>query len=111
MALANLVQGLVRPSRRDTRPKASSDIVKRTVSGETLLVPVKGPVADCDRIFILNATGTFLWPLLDGTRSGQELARLLCEAFDGSTAAAASADVERFLESLDERRLIEWEQS
>jgi len=81
------------------------------VSGETLLVPVRGQVAQCDHIFILNRTGSFLWSRLDGTRTVDELVCLVSETFEGATEQDARADVETFLASMEDRRLIRWIES
>lgn len=78
------------------------------VSGETLLVPIRGEVAQCDNIFILNGTGGFLWPRLDGATSVSELSVLLSEHFEGATPDSTRSDVESFLSEIDARGLIVW---
>jgi len=89
-------------------PLGCPDVVARTVAGETLLVPVRGGVAECDHVFILNATGSFLWPLLDGTRGVNVLAGEVAEAFAGVEPTAARTDVESFLAALEARQLVRW---
>ncbi len=91
------------------RPKASTDVVARTVGGETLLVPVKGNVAQCDRFFILNQTGSFLWSKIDGTRSVDELSATVRVAFEHAPADSVEDDVAAFLTAIDARELIVWE--
>lgn len=84
-------------------------MVARTVAGETLLVPVRGNVAQCDHIFILNQTGGYLWSLLDGAHTVEDLVQRVEEAFEDAPPDAARRDVASFLEAMSERGLIEWE--
>lgn len=72
-----------------------------------LLVPIRGQVAQCDNIFILNQTGGFLWPLLDGSKSVKDLAALLSEHFEEPPDSTRS-DVETFLAAMESRGLVEW---
>jgi hypothetical protein len=90
-------------------PKASNDVIARTVCGETLLVPVRGNVAQCDCVFILNQTGSFLWSQIDGTRSVDELSAAVRVAFEHAPAGSVEDDVGVFLAAMDARGLIVWE--
>jgi len=91
--------------------KASDGVVARTVADETLLVPIRGQVAQCDRVFILNQTGAFLWSQLDGRRTIDDLVELVCEEFEGASAETARGEVDAFLAAMEERKLIEWVES
>lgn len=54
----------------------------------------------------LNETGTFLWEGLARGETPETLQRNLCEAFE-VTPETAAADIERFLELLEENLLLE----
>lgn len=79
------------------KPRTRPDLAERLIDGEALIVN-----AERGEIVVLNATGAFLWPLLDGTRDVATLVTLTCDEFDVDP-AIARADVEIFLSSLDER--------
>lgn len=73
------------------------DVVMREVAGETILVPIRGSVAEMDRIFSLNATGALIWGALDGRRTEAEVLDLLVERFAVGRETAAR-DLREFLE-------------
>ncbi len=54
----------------------------------------------------LNATGSFVWGLLDGRRTLADVAAAVAERFHVGGERAA-ADVSRFLSSLRDRGLVE----
>jgi len=89
--------------------KRAPGVVARTINGETLLVPVRDGVADCDSVFILNATGARVWELLDGSQDADALATAIEQEFDVASMVAARADVDVFLAALEKRSLITWE--
>jgi hypothetical protein len=45
--------------------KRNEDIVTRNVAGELFLVPIKGELADMQKIFVLNQVGEFIWQNLN----------------------------------------------
>lgn len=81
-------------------------IVLRHVAGEHMLVPTVSREVDLDSLFLLNATGVFVWEQLDGRRTVEDLSRSLAAAF-GVEETVAAADVTGFLASLLERNLAE----
>jgi hypothetical protein len=57
----------------DHIPKKGSNILARVTAGEAVLaLPTQG------QIKVLNAVGTRVWELIDGQRTIDELARLVC---------------------------------
>ena len=86
--------------------RPAGQIVRRTIAGETILVPVRGRTADMRRIFSLNPTAAFLWERIDGMRRVEEIVAALQESFD-TTPEAARADVEAFLARALEEGLLE----
>jgi hypothetical protein len=77
----------------------SPDVVARRVAGEYLLVPVRSGAAQMDFIFTANEIGSAIFRLLDGSREGREIARLISEEFEVD-ADRARADVVEFLREL-----------
>jgi len=97
----------------DTSPKSDSPggalapaegVVLRHVAGEHMLVPTVTREVDLDSLFLLNATGVFVWERLDGKRTAVDLAGEVEQAFQAPP-DAARRDVEAFLEQLAERGL------
>ena len=89
------------------RPRQSSRVVSRRVSGEHILVPLASRGAEIDSIFNLNGTGSFIWERIDGEKTGEELANLVAEQFDVA-GEQALADCTEFLSQLLEVRAIEY---
>lgn len=82
------------------------EIVSRAIAGETILVPVKGKVADMRYIFSLNSVAACLWGLIDGKRSIEILLQEIVGRFDVSR-TEAEADIREFIEQLMKADLIE----
>lgn len=45
--------------------KRDSEVVKRRVAGETILVPIRNRLADMRNIYVLHGIGEFIWDRLD----------------------------------------------
>ncbi len=58
------------------------DVVRRSVAGEVLLIPVKGRMADLRKIYVLDAVSDHIWGLLDGSRSVGDLRDEVCAEFE-----------------------------
>ncbi len=84
----------------------ASSVVAREIAGETFLVPVKGRLADLQRVFVLNRVGGFVWECLDEGRTAEEVALAVMGRFEVEV-GIARADVERFLGELRAAGLVE----
>jgi hypothetical protein len=62
--------------------RRSSAVVSRHISGETLVVPIRGKVGDLASIYSFNETGSVLWAALEHPASLESLTSLLCQSFD-----------------------------
>ena len=82
------------------------DIVARDVAGERLLVPIRGDLAEGQRIFTLNPVAACIWDGLDGAKSVGEILEGVVERFDVSS-DEAEADVGELVTALREQRLLE----
>jgi hypothetical protein len=88
-----------------THFRRSADVVHRHVAGETILVPVRGNVADMQRLFALDPAGSHVWGCLEKGCSISEVATSLTAAFDVSDEDAL-VDLDSFFEQLLSRELI-----
>jgi len=85
--------------------RKNSDIVTRKIAGDLFLVPVKGKLADMQRIFSLNAVGEFIWQRLDSQKSLNAIRDDLASCFNVDE-EKAMADIEEFVAELLRADLI-----
>lgn len=83
----------------------TNDILDRKVAGEAFLIPVRGKLADLQRIFALNPVAEFIWSQVDGRRPLAEIATTVVEEFDVDE-ATAHKDIAPFIATLLEANLI-----
>lgn len=81
------------------------EIVSRSIAGETILVPIRGNLADMQNIFTLNEVGAFIWEQLDGKRPLSEIHDSLCECFEVSS-EEAERDILEFVDRVNETGLV-----
>src|SRR5713101_7014396 len=62
--------------------RRSTAVVSRRISGETLVVPIRGKVGDLASIYSFNEAGSVLWAALEQPRSLENLASALCQSFE-----------------------------
>lgn len=80
-------------------PRRSPSIIARRTGDEYVLVPVTNNIADMTSMYTLNETGAFIWDLIDGERSVQQIAAAMAAEYD-IDAAMALSDVETYLADL-----------
>lgn len=90
---------------RDKVFKRDQDVVAREIVGETILVPIRGKLADLQRIFTLNEVGVHIWSNLDGNKDLRAICQGLETAFDVRR-EQAEADLAEFISELEEAELI-----
>lgn len=86
--------------------RKNQDILMRTVAGETILVPIRGRIADMQRIFTLNPVGAFIWSQINGELTAADIDARIQEEFD-VCAEESRTDLEDFLDRLRNAGLIE----
>lgn len=74
-------------------------VVSRKIAGELFLVPIKGNLADMQRLFALNASGEFIWQEIDGQKRLEEIRSSLMDNFN-VTSEAAETDIHEFITEL-----------
>jgi hypothetical protein len=62
--------------------RRSQAVVSRQISGETLVVPIRGKVGDLASIYSFNETGSVLWSALEHPKSLEDITSLLCQSFE-----------------------------
>ncbi len=83
----------------------NKDVVSRKIGGELFLVPVKGRLADMEKIFTLTSVAEFIWDRLDGQRSVGEIRDEVIAEFDVAQEQADS-DIREFIAELSDSGLI-----
>ena len=89
----------------DTLYRRQSDVVGRQILGETLLIPIRGELADLQRIFALNPTAEYIWTQLDGSHVLAAVRAGLVARF-AVAPAQADADLAEFVAQLAAAGLI-----
>jgi len=63
-------------------PAHSPSIVTRKTGNEYVLVPVTNNIADMTSVYTLNETGAFIWELIDGKKSVEEIIEAVIDKYD-----------------------------
>ena len=85
--------------------RKNHDVVMRKIAGDLFLIPIKGKLADMQRIFTLNQVGEFIWRDLAAQKSIIDIRDRLVANFD-VTKETAMADIEEFVSELLKASLI-----
>jgi len=80
-------------------------VISRQVAGESLLVPVRGNLADLQRIFTLNGVGEFIWNALDGSHELGKVKADVTREFE-VTDDQAGKDIIEFISLMEKEGLI-----
>lgn len=83
----------------------NENIVRRDIADEIILVPIRGELADMQRIFALDKTSDFIWQRMDGNRTVEEIHTAILKHFDVAAGQAAE-DLNDFIQALLEADLI-----
>jgi len=86
--------------------RKKNDLLERRIAGETIIVPIRGKLADMQNIFAVNVVAEFIWERMDGRRTVDQIAREVAGHFEVSDSQALS-DVLEFAGELDRSGLIE----
>lgn len=85
--------------------KKNDDIVHRKIADETILVPIRGTLADMEKIFSLNPVAENIWSQIDEKRSLLDIRENILETFDVEKEQAES-DITDFISQLIDAELI-----
>lgn len=79
-------------------------IVTRKIAGETILVPIRGKLADMEQIYTLNNVGAYIWEQIE-EKKPREVIDTMVLVFDVD-AKTARQDISDFVFELMEAGLI-----
>jgi len=82
-----------------------SDVVARHIAGEELLIPIRGRLADMQRIFALDPVAAHVWKKLDGSVDLDVVLQSVLATFDVPEERARK-DVKAFVGQLEAEGLV-----
>ena len=80
-------------------------MIKRTIGGDTFLVPVGKAVYEANGLYFLTEVGAFIWDLLPQAQDEDEILRAVLEEYDVDEATARE-DITAFLDKLKEMAIL-----
>jgi len=86
--------------------QTDEDVLARKIAGEVLLVPIRGKLADMQRIFSLNTMAEFIWNRLDGKTTLKQIHQQILAKYDVSETTADN-DLRAFIDALLAENLIQ----
>jgi hypothetical protein len=90
----------------ETRFIRNQEVVSRKIDGELIIVPIRSGVGDLNSLYTLNSVGSVLWDFMTEGHTIPEMVQRICDEFE-VTALQAQQDIESFLDSLMEEKLIQ----
>jgi hypothetical protein len=90
----------------DARFIRNREVVSRQIEGELVIVPIRRGVGDLNSLYTLNPVGSALWEFMNEGHTIPEMVNRVCDEFEVTT-AQAKADIQAFLDSLLEEKLIQ----
>ena len=85
--------------------KKNNNIVSRKIAGEFFLIPVRGRLANMQKIFTLNPVAEYIWQELDNQKNLRDICNGVMSSFSVKKEQAQS-DVRGFITDLLEEDLI-----
>jgi hypothetical protein len=89
----------------DLRFIRNQEVVSRKIEGELVIVPIRSGVGDLNSLYTLNSVGSVLWEFMTEGHTVGEMVERVCDEFE-VTKAQARKDIELFLDSLLEEKLV-----
>jgi Coenzyme PQQ synthesis protein D (PqqD) len=89
----------------DVRFIRNQEVVARKIEGELIIVPIRSGVGDLNSLYTLNEVGSVLWDFMTEGHTLTEMVQRVCDEFEVTTGQARS-DIEAFLDSLLEEKLV-----
>lgn len=80
-------------------------MIKRTIGGDTFLVPVGKAVYEANGLYFLTEVGAFIWDLLPQARNEEDLLAAVLESYEVEE-DIARADIAQFLGRLKEMAIL-----
>lgn len=92
--------------KEDTVYRIKDEIVARKIADETILVPIRGKLADMQRIFSLNPVAEFIWSFLEKEATVKTILSSVVDEFNVE-ADQAEKDFWELIDDLRNENLIE----
>jgi hypothetical protein len=86
-------------------PIRSPSVVTRKTGNEYVLVPVTNNIADMNSVYTLNETGAFLWELINGENTIEDMIEALIREYDIDEQTATN-DVFEFINEMRKYLII-----
>jgi hypothetical protein len=86
-------------------PVKTPGLVTRTIVDETVVVPIRGRLAQLQNLYILTPVGSHLWSEIDGAKDLRALHDSVLENYDVG-ADEARADLIEFIRNMREAGLL-----
>lgn len=83
----------------------NKDIVARKITGELFIVPVRGRLADMQKIYTLNPVAEYIWHAFDGKTRVEDIRKGILSTYEVSEEQADS-DIRDFITELLKADLI-----
>jgi len=90
---------------RDKIFERNGQIVSRKIAGDLFLVPIRGKLADMQKIFSLNTVGEYVWNLLNKEKNFGDICKGIIGTFEVGR-EEAEADLAELIRKLLEEDLI-----
>ena len=85
--------------------KIKKELIKRSIAGETVLVPVGRTVYEANGLFVLNELGGFLWDRLPEAENEEQLLHAILDEYEVDE-QTARRDLIAFLGRLREMEIL-----
>jgi coenzyme PQQ synthesis protein D (PqqD) len=83
----------------------NQEVVARKIQGELVIVPIRSGVGELNSLYTLNEVGSVLWEFMNERHTVGEMVERVCQEFE-VTAGQAKQDIDEFLSSLVEEKLV-----
>ena len=88
--------------------KLKDDLILREVAGQYVIVPIGKRVREIHSIVYISSSGAYLWEYMkDGEFEKEDLVEKIMEHYAGVTREQATADIEKFLETLRNHNILD----
>lgn len=81
------------------------ELIKREIAGDCILVPVGKSTLDSNGLFALNELAAFIWDILPGVNSEEEIVSKVLDEYDVDR-ETAEKDVSEFICKLKELGIL-----
>jgi len=86
--------------------KIKDGFVLKNIADNYVVVSVGEGNVDFNSMITTNETGAFLWEILEKSATKEELVKAVLEEYDADE-AVVSADVDKFIQKLSDKNIIE----